>query len=118
MIFGIFDFFQKPQKWQLGQFLKYIIRNISNGVRKSKKFFNLALGNQISCLKMLKNLIFIVNLVTFGIFDSFQKAQKWKLGQFLKYAPKNIPSGVRKSKKFGNIALGNQIGWPKNVEKT
>ena len=118
VIFGIFDRFQKAQKWQLGQFLKYIIRNISNGVRKSKKFFNLALGNQIGCLKMLKNLIFIVNLVIFGIFDSFQKAQKWKLGQFLKYAPKNIPSGVRKSKKFGNIALGNQIACPKNVKKT
>ena len=110
MIFGIFDFFQKPQKWQLGQFLKYIIRNISNGVRKSKKFFNLALGNQIGCLKMLKNLIFIVNLVIFAIFDSFQKAQKWKLGQFLKYTPRNIPNGVRKWKKFGDIALGNQIG--------
>ena len=27
MIFGIFDFFQKAQKWKLGQFLKYTIRN-------------------------------------------------------------------------------------------
>ena len=59
-----------------------------------------------------------VHFVIFGIFKPFQEPQKWKLGQFLKYAPKNIPSGVRKSKKFGDIALGNQIGWPKNVEKT
>ena len=67
---------------------------------------------------MLKNVIFIVILVIFGIFYPFQKAQKWKLGQFLKYSPKNIPSGVRKSKKFGDITLGNQIACPKNVEKT
>ena len=53
----------------------------------------------------------------FGIFNFFQKAQKLKLGQFLKYAIRNIPSGVRKSKKFGNIALGNQIGHLKNGEK-
>ena len=60
----------------------------------------------------------IVILVIFGILDPFQKAQKWKLDQFLIYTPRNIPSGVRKSKKFGNIALGNQIRRPKNVEKT
>ena len=64
-----------------------------------------------------KNLIFGILLI-FGIFDLFEKAQKRKLGQFQKYAPKNIPSGAGKSKKFGDIALGNQIGWPKNVEKT
>ena len=67
---------------------------------------------------MSKNVICIVILVIFGIFDSFQKAQKWKLGQFLKYTPRNIHNGVRKSRKFGNIALGNQLGRPKNVEKT
>ena len=64
-----------------------------------------------------KNLIFGILLI-FGIFDLFEKAQKRKLGEFLKYVPRNIPNGVRKWKKFGDIALGNQIGWPKNVEKT
>ena len=54
----------------------------------------------------------------FGIFDPFKKPQKWKLGQFLEYTPRNISNGVRKSKKFGNIALGNQIACPKNVKKT
>ena len=53
----------------------------------------------------------------FGIFDPFKKAPKWKLHQFLKYTPRNIPNGVRKSKKVGSIALDNQIGRPKNVEK-
>ena len=57
-------------------------------------------------------------LVIFGIFDRFKKAQKWKLDQILKYTPRNIPNGDRKSKKLGNIALGNQIYHPKNVEKT
>ena len=47
-----------------------------------------------------KNLIFGILLI-FGIFNLFEKAQKRKLGQFLKYAPKNTPSGVGKSKKFG-----------------
>ena len=56
-------------------------------------------------------------LVIFCIFDPFKKAQKWKLDQFLKYTPRNIPNGVRKSKKVGSIALDNQIGRPKNVEK-
>ena len=118
MIFSIFDPFQKAQKWKLGQFLKYASKNIPSGVRKSTKFGNIALCNQIACPKNVKkNVISIVILVIFGIFDFFQKAQKWKLGQFLKYAIRNIPSGVRKSKKFGNIAL-NQIGHPKNGEKT
>ena len=118
MIFGVFDFFQKAQKWRLGQFLKYTIRNIPSGARKSKKFGNIALDNQNAVLKMLKKNIIFVILVIFSIFDPFQKAQKWKLGQFLKYASKNIPSGVRKSTKFGNIALCNQIACPKNVKKT
>ena len=56
-------------------------------------------------------------LVIFGIFDPFKKAQKWKLDQFLKYTPTNIPNGVKKSKKVGNIAFGNQIGRPKIVKK-
>ena len=43
-----------------------------------------------------KNLIFGILLI-FGIFNLFEKAQKRKLGQFQKYAPKNIPSGVGKS---------------------
>ena len=101
MIFSIFDPFQKAQKWKLGQFLKYASKNIPSGVRKSTKFGNIALGNQIGHLKNgEKNLIFGILLI-FGIFDLFEKAQKRKLGQFLKYAPKNIPSGVGKSKKFG-----------------
>ena len=53
----------------------------------------------------------------FGIFDPFKKAPKWKLDQFHKYTPRNIPNGVRKLKKVGSIALGNQINRPKNVEK-
>ena len=56
-------------------------------------------------------------LVIFCIFDPFKKAQKWKLDQFLKYTPRNIPNGVRKSKKVGSIAIGNQISRPKNVKK-
>ena len=44
--------------------------------------------------------------------------KKWKLDQFLKYAPRNIPNGLRKSKKVGSIAIGNQISRPKNIEKT
>ena len=63
-----------------------------------------------------KNVILLI-LVIFGIFDHFKKAQKWKLDQFPKYTPRNIPNGVRKSKKVGNIALGNQIGRPKSVKK-
>ena len=117
MIFGIFDPFQKAQKWQLGQFLKYTPRNIPSGVKKSKKFGNIGLGNQIRGPKNVEKRDFCL-LVIFGIFDPFQKAQKWKLNQFLVYAFKNIPSGVRKSRKFGNIALGKQIDCPKNVEKT
>ena len=116
-IFGIFDPFKKPQKWKLGQFLEYTPRNISNGVRKSKKAGSIAIGNQISRPENVeKNVIFVI-LVIFGIFDPFKKAQKWKLDQFLKSTPRNIPKSVRKSKKVGNIALGNQIGRPKNVKK-
>ena len=55
--------------------------------------------------------------MNFGIFDPFKKAPKWKLDQFLKYTPRNLPNGVRKSKKVGSIALDNQVGRPKNVEK-
>ena len=53
-------------------------------------------------------------------FSTFSKenAQKWKLDQFLKYTPRNIPNGLRKSKKVGSIAIGNQISRPKNIEKT
>ena len=118
MIFGILDPFQKAQKWKLDQFLIYTPRNIPSGVRKSKKFGNIALDNQNAVLKMLKKNIIFVILVIFSIFDPFQKAQKWKLGQFLKYTPRNIHNGVRKSKKVGSIALGNQISRPKHVEKT
>ena len=53
----------------------------------------------------------------FGIFNPFKNAKKWKLDQFLKYAPRNIPNGLRKSKKVGSIAIGNQISRPKNVKK-
>ena len=56
-------------------------------------------------------------IVIFGISNPFKNAQKWKLDQFLKYTSRNIPNGVRKSKKVGSIALDNQIGRPKNVEK-
>ena len=52
------------------------------------------------------------------MFDPFKKAQKWKLEQILKYTPINIPNGLRKLKKVGSIAIGNQISHPKNVEKT
>ena len=52
------------------------------------------------------------------MFDPFKKAQKWKLEQILKYTTINIPNGLRKSKKVGSIAIGNQISHPKNVEKT
>ena len=112
-----FEFLKKGFYCHPYQFLKYTPRNIPSGVKKSKKFGNIGLGNQIRGPKNVEKRDFCL-LVIFGIFDPFQKAQKWKLGQFLVYAFKNIPSGVRKSRKFGNIALGNQIACPKNVEKT
>ena len=49
---------------------------------------------------------------------SKENAQKWKLDQFLKHTPRNIPNGVRKSKKVGSNALANQISRPKNIEIT
>ena len=116
MIFGIFDPFQKAQKWQLGQFLKYTPRNIPSGVKKSKKFGNIGLGNQIRGPKNVEKRDFCL-LVIFGIFDPFQKAQKWQLGQFLKYIIRNISNGGRKSKKFCNLAIGNQIGCLKMSKK-
>ena len=53
----------------------------------------------------------------FPIFDPYEKGQKLKLGQFLKYTPRNTPKDVRKSKRLSNNTLGDQIRRPENVEK-
>ena len=52
----------------------------------------------------------------FPIFDPYENGQKLKLGQFLKYTPRNTPEDVRKSKRLSNNALGDQIRRPKNDE--
>ena len=78
-----------------------------------KKLSNIAHGDEIPALKMSKNVHFVI----FGIFKPFQEPQKWKLGQFLKYTPRNFPKDARKSKKVSNIASGDEIGCPLSVEK-
>ena len=82
------------------------------------KFVALPLITRYASQKMSKKRNFSDFSDFFFMFDPFKKAQKWKLEQILKYTPINIPNGLRKSKKVGSIAIGNQISHPKNVEKT